>query len=559
MQLSFACSAGHDLPLREARKSQFGSSQPTPVRPRWRPAPRHANLLQCCRDFSRQEVPVEPEVSLFWKVGRAAFRGDTPREVSIAVRQALSQASLPSPPDLLLVFFSGLTAVGALGRFHAVVLAELKMAQLWKDETILIGSTMEQCDPKLCTIELVAARLPNITVQPFRIGQNDCPVNIDWRQHEWALRVGCDDQAIGKGSKLGRPQNDDELPALGPQFILLQHQDFVANDLLAGLDFAFPNSAKIGGACGSSRPANSGVLIAADGSVHDSGVVGVLLKKTGPGVVFEVVVAQGVRPVGTRLKVLEVKDGSEISKVRDVTGAGVSIEGGPMQIIDMWAHTGFLDEEEAELAGKYIGVEIEIPSDLLNSYSGGLPSPSGDTSIEEIDSQASVETESPVHVPADILVRRIVGIDLETNAIAVDGPPVRLGTGVRFQIRDAASAQSEIEKLRGLVRQEPIGGLLVTDRERLAILGDADGSEAGALDLRAFGGCIGRFMASSEIGPLPAPGYRKHFPIRSPGAAASTFSHSSSSIYLLVFDESESKTGGRALESVQEMTTPRPS
>jgi small ligand-binding sensory domain FIST len=483
---------------------------------------------------------------MFWKVGRGTSKhDDTSRDTATAIRQAIARAMMPASPDLVLVFLGGMANTIALKRVHSVIVAELKKARLWKDDVVIMGCTMDSPDDDACTVELVGACLPGITLKPFRVGQHDCPVDIDWRQEEWAKLVGCDGVAAAVrpvASAALDLQDDDCLPEAGPHFLLLQHAGFSVHDLLAALDFAYPNSAKVGGACGSPHVTHAGALFAGDGTVHEDGIVGLAFQKNGPGVLFEVVVAQGVKPVGTRLEVLEVRNGSEISKVRELTGAGVSVDGGPMQIMDMWTYMGLLDEQEACMAGRYIGVEIEIPSDILVSKSpwnslGDASAITGDATGTQEENGAGSDAPQP-----DVLVRRIVGIDSETNAIAVDGPPVRLGTAVRFQIRDSASAKEELDRLRSIVPKGPIGGLLMTDTERIAIVNGGVKSPGGVPDLEAFGGELGRFLGKSEIGPLPAPGFRKHFPIRRPGTAASTFNHSSSAIYLLVYSEADLHT-----------------
>src|SRR5690606_30376201 len=65
--------------------------------------------------------------------------------------------------------------------------------------------------------------------------------------------------------------------------------------LLRGLDFAFPDSVKVGGlASGGSQPGQTALWV--DDQLHDAGIAGVMLEGN---VCIDTIVAQGCRPIGT--------------------------------------------------------------------------------------------------------------------------------------------------------------------------------------------------------------------------------------------------------------------
>src|SRR5215210_7370736 len=137
------------------------------------------------------------------------------------------------------------------------------------------GEEVEQ----LPAVTLIAARLPDVTVRPFHL-DGELP-DLDGPPDSWERLLGV--------------KKTEE-----PQFVLLTDPFSVRPEaLLAGLDYAFPGSAKIGGlASGATSPGLNALFL--DDEVHDSGTVGVALSGD---VVVDTVVAQGCRPVGELMQV----------------------------------------------------------------------------------------------------------------------------------------------------------------------------------------------------------------------------------------------------------------
>src|SRR3712207_1040468 len=126
---------------------------------------------------------------------------------------------------------------------------------------------------------LIAARLPDVRIEPFHLS-GPLP-DLDGPPEAWERLVGV--------------RARDE-----PQFVLLA-DPFSARPevLLAGLDYAFPSSPKIGGlASGATSPGLNALFL--DDEVFSEGTVGVALCGD---VAIDTVVAQGCRPIGELMRV----------------------------------------------------------------------------------------------------------------------------------------------------------------------------------------------------------------------------------------------------------------
>ena len=134
-------------------------------------------------------------------------------------------------------------------------------------------------------LALTAAHLPGVTVHAF-------PLELD------AL-PGPDDGPSAWVETMGVP------PSPTPQFVLLTDPfSFDPTDLLRGLDFAYPDSGKVGGlASGAMRPGERSLFL--NREVFSSGAVGIALQGN---VRMETVVAQGCRPIGRPMTVTKCEE-----------------------------------------------------------------------------------------------------------------------------------------------------------------------------------------------------------------------------------------------------------
>lgn len=207
---------------------------------------------------------------------------------------------------------------------------------------------------------------------------------------------------------------------------------------------------------GGRRRGESRLLL--DGAVFDNGGVGVVLDSAAP---LRVVVSQGCRPIGDPMTVT-ASSGTTVSELAGRT----ALE----RIRDVVAG---LDDADQALAvrGLHVGIARDDRSDGAHA--------------------------------ADYVIRGLLGVDAATGAVTV-GDEVPVGAVVRLHLRDADSAEADLESVMGLVRDsaDVAGAYLVTCNGRggaMFTTPDHDGAIVReALGTRAVGG----FFAAGEIGPV---------------------------------------------------------
>jgi small ligand-binding sensory domain FIST len=261
---------------------------------------------------------------------------------------------------------------------------------------------------------------------------------------------------------VGMPEQraDDALAIL-----LADPWSFPADGFVAQSADALPGLPIVGGLAFGGRGAGS-VRLLLDGRTVDRGAVGVVL---GGRVGFRTLVSQGCRPVGPAMTVT-ASDGNMI----------------------------------LELAG--------VPAlDKLRSVLAGLPGNEQALVTAGLQLGVAVDEYAEGQGQGDFLVRGIVGTDDERGGLAV-GDVVEVGRTVRFHVRDAAAASTDLASTLMLFRAagelDPVEGALVfscNGRGR-AMFGDSEH------DVRAVTAGLGArgvagFMAAGEIGPV---GGRNH-------------------------------------------------
>ncbi|MFE3448441.1 FIST N-terminal domain-containing protein [Nonomuraea sp. NPDC059194] len=201
------------------------------------------------------------------------------------------------------------------------------------------------------------------------------------------------------------------------------------------------------------------VRLFAGGEVYTEGAIGVLLSGE---VKVSTVVSQGCRPIGPTMVVtsaeenllLELAGQPALARLEDI-------------VTD-------LDEDDRELVAS--GLQIGVAMDEYAEH----------------------------HERGDFLIRGVLGIDPEREAVAI-GDVVDIGRTVRFQVRDAATADEDLYDLLDAHREELgriDGALLFACNGRgSAMFGTADHD---AVALRDTLGSIGMagFFAAGEVGPV---------------------------------------------------------
>ena len=228
-------------------------------------------------------------------------------------------------------------------------------------------------------VSITAAVLPNVNVRPFHL-EGDLLPDMDAGPDKWGDRVGV--------------QADQD-----PHFVMLADPySFPVQDLLMGMDFAFPRAAKIGGlASGASRQGGNALFL--DGEGWRSGAIGLALDGN---ITVDTVVAQGCRPIGNPMRISK----SDRNMLVELDGQP------PMEVLRNMFET--LPERDRGL--------------LQNSLFLGVV-------MDEL-------IDSPVQ--GDFLIRNVVGMDQATGGLAI-GEMLKEGQLVQFHLRDAETSTDDLQ------------------------------------------------------------------------------------------------------------------
>src|SRR5215207_9277181 len=294
---------------------------------------------------------------------------------------------------------------------------------------------------RLPAVTLTAARLPDVAVRPFRV--SGALPDLDGPPDSWESLVGT--------------KRIEE-----PQFVLLADPFTTRPEtLLAGLDYAFPGSTKIGGlASGATSPGLNALFL--DNEVFDGGVVGVALSGN---VVVETVVAQGCKPIGELMRITKC-EGNVLYELDGRTAFSA--------LKDMFVD---LNERDRELMGTSLFLGLAMDEFKEEPEAG------------------------------DFLIRNLIGIDPESEAIVV-GEYLQEGMRVRFHLRDAeASAEDLHAVLAGyentLSQKDAVsGGLLFSCLGRGEYLYKKPNFDTGVFEQHLGNIPVGGFFCNGEIGPV---------------------------------------------------------
>ncbi|MEM8603524.1 MAG: FIST N-terminal domain-containing protein [Cyanobacteria bacterium P01_H01_bin.121] len=257
------------------------------------------------------------------------------------------------------------------------------------------GATQEVEDEP--AIALCLASLPGVEVKPFWIAEDQIP-DLDSPPQAWIDCVGVD-------------------PADQPCFLVFSDPMAARiNDLLQGLDFAYPESPKVGGLASGATTRGGNTLFFND-RARTGGTVGVALSGN---IELRTIVAQGCRPIGPVFRVTE----GERNILLQVEYEDQPDQKALAPLEALQAVVADLDDRERELA--------------QNSLFVG---------IAHSEFQAELE-------PGDFLVRNLLGVDPRIGAMAI-GDRVRPGRRVQFHLRDAATSAEDLEALLQRYQKRP--------------------------------------------------------------------------------------------------------
>lgn len=304
------------------------------------------------------------------------------------------------------------------------------------------------------SISLMLAHLPNVKVQPFYVSAGDLP-DLDSPPDTWT-------------NLLGVPMSDS------PNFILLADLARV-NDLLQGLDFAYPGVPKVGGL------ASSGMLGGSTGLFGDrfyrEGAVGVALSGN---IVMDTIVAQGCRPIGKPYWVTEGERNILLSMEED-DGSGLPpeacrIKRSPLEQLQELVQG--LNEDDQQLAQQnhiFVGV-------AQNGFKETLEQ-------------------------GDFLIRNLLGVDPRVGAIAI-GDLIRPGQRIQFHLRDAETSAEDLDLLlrryvqAGREHPSPTGALMFSCLGRGEGLYGEPNFDSQLVNEYLNETAIAGFFCGGEIGPV---------------------------------------------------------
>lgn len=247
-------------------------------------------------------------------------------------------------------------------------------------------------------IALSAALLPDVKIKTFHIEDKDLP-DGDAPQTAWEDLVG-----VTFRDK--------------PHFILLPDPFSFRIDVLAeGLDFAFPESVKIGGLASGAHQPNQNALFL-DDQMYRSGAVGVSLSGN---IEVDSIVAQGCRPVGPTFRVTECQN-----------NVLLKLDGQPA-VNALYSVLEKMSEKDQKLAkySLFLGVVMD---EFKDSFQHG-----------------------------DFLIRNILGLEPTSGALIV-GELLRNERTVQFHLRDAETSSDDLSKMLKRYKEtqpeSPAGALL---------------------------------------------------------------------------------------------------
>lgn len=226
---------------------------------------------------------------------------------------------------------------------------------------------------------ITCAKMPGVKIQPFYSETKELPDQDTspsvWR--EW-LDVNIEDQ---------------------PHFIFLADPfSFRGEEFLAGVDFAYPNSKKVGGLASGAQGAGGNALYLGD-KIYNSGLIGIALSGD---IEVDTIVAQGCRPIGQPMKITECQD-NLLKKLDDKPTLEV--------LQDLNESLSDADKKLLQ-ASLFLGIEMDAMKDDPKQ--------------------------------GDFLIRNLMGVDRESGALAI-GALMRTGQLVQFHLRDKQMSAEDLD------------------------------------------------------------------------------------------------------------------
>ena len=290
-------------------------------------------------------------------------------------------------------------------------------------------------------VSLTVASLPGVKLNGFHIEGEGLP-DLDAGPDKWEDLV-------------------DVTASEEPHFILLADPfTFSAQNLLLGLDFAFPHASKIGGLASSNQEHRQNNLMLGD-QTYTSGAVGISM--TG-NIALDTVVAQGCRPIGQPMRITQCKQ-NMLVELDSQTPVAVLRE----------VFSGLSERDRGLMRHSlFLGVVMD----------------------EFIDDP----------VQGDFLIRNVMGMDESSGMLAI-GETLKEGQLVQFHLRDADTSSQDLaavlERYAGDNRENRAhGALLFSCLGRGKYLYGRSDHDSELFKEKIGAIPIGGFFCNGEIGPV---------------------------------------------------------
>lgn len=301
-------------------------------------------------------------------------------------------------------------------------------------------------------VSLTVASFSDVEVKPFQILSEELP-DLDSSPETWHNLIGV-------------PMNKQ------PHFIILSDPfSSKINELLEGLDYAYPGSIKVGGLASSSTMGIlSGLFYYSaqqpEQLLYHQGTIGVALSGD---INVETIVAQGCRAIGETYQVAK----AERNIILELSDSNNKIDV-PLNLLrNLISSLNTIDQELAQHS-LFIGVaRDEFKMELKQG---------------------------------DFLIRNLVGVDPKYGAIAV-GDRLRSGQTVRFHLRDARTSAEDLETLldnysHGNNNPYPSGALMFSCLGRGQGLYGKPNFDSSLFQRYLKNTPLSGFFCNGEIGPV---------------------------------------------------------
>jgi small ligand-binding sensory domain FIST len=306
-----------------------------------------------------------------------------------------------------------------------------------------------ELDPALV---LMVASLPEVKIHPFRVQAPQLP-DLDSGPDRWIELMGIN-------------------PAERPHFVIFADaMTAKINDFLQGLDYAYPESVKVGGLTSGAMPMGGGGLFNGDRLLRE-GIVGVAL--TG-NIQVESIVAQGCRPVGYPLRVTEAQRHVLLQVEPNASGDLQESDNPQTALEALHDAIDTLTESDREMAQQALSIGIMRDAFKVQAEAG------------------------------DFLIRNLIGVDPRIGALAI-GDRIRVGQRVQFHLRDAKASAVDLENL--LERsskqplQQPVGALIFNCLGRGESFYGLPNFDTDLFHQYYADTPVGGFFCQGEIGPI---------------------------------------------------------